>query len=81
MGFLILALIAKITPNTPNNTKFKVYLKDSGYKIIDHHLTTDAFKEGDTYYNKEEYINLLKKKYNSDKIEVIHYSISISKTG
>jgi hypothetical protein len=81
LAFLILLITANLKTNKPEGTKFKIYLKDSGYKIVEHDFKINEFKEGDVYYNKEEYIQLLKSKYNSDKIEVSNYSIYTSKIG
>ncbi len=81
MGFFVLFLMARFKDSPANSTEFKIYLKNSGYRIIDHHFTTNAFKVDDIYYNKEEYINFLKNKYNSDKVEVRNYIIRTSKTG
>jgi len=77
--FFIWFFIKKLNDSLWNDedlmcTEFKIYLPDGGYKKIIQYSKRE-FLKGNKYYNLEEYKELLKNKYKSDKIEVEHFHI------
>lgn len=79
--FIIIILAACNNKNIENtHTRFIIYLPETGYKKLEY-FSTDEFEENGVYYNLNDFTNYLKKKYNSDKIDIIKYKTYINKTG